>query len=93
MKIYTEEGLTKFLNSLCCNTCIFFLNKKCTEVNYEEHEREKAELAKAFEESHYKGWEATPEPVSEARREMLDSHLDWSKDIDNHYLCMEYKGK
>lgn len=37
----SEESFEKYLSTLSCNGCSFFVNEKCTETNSEEHEKDK----------------------------------------------------
>jgi hypothetical protein len=89
----SEKAFKTFLNTLCCNQCMFFINKKCVETNAEEHEKDKIELKNACEQTYYDGWKATPEPISDARRKMLNYNLEMSKNIDDHFLCDKYENK
>lgn len=36
-----ETELTHWLNSFCCNNCVYFIEKKCTHENSEENEKDK----------------------------------------------------
>lgn len=91
--IHSEESFTRYVNTLCCSHCAFFIEGACTHPNAEQHNKEKEETAKAFEKSYHDGWAATPPPVSPAREEMLNSHLTVSKNINDTFLCEEYKSK
>jgi len=85
----SEKALTKFLNTLCCNQCIFFKDKYCAHEKAEKHEAEKVDLKIAYRKYYTKGWIATPEPVSDARRDMLNvfagacSHMLSNKTTEN----------
>ena len=44
----SEESFKRFLNTLCCSGCKFFVDKNCTEENAHEHNIEKEELRMCF---------------------------------------------
>jgi hypothetical protein len=88
-----ERTLTAFLNTLCCNQCIFFKDKKCTEEKAVQHEIDKVALKECYEKMYIDQWKATPPPVSKAREEMLNGFKTRANDIDEYYVCDNYTSK
>lgn len=87
----SEPRFKSFLASLCCTTCKFFIEKKCTEVNAVENERNKVDLAKAYASEYYRGWKITPPPVSKAREDMLNDFKIRANDINNYFVCVKHE--
>lgn len=93
-RIRTVKEFSNLLNKLCCNNCIFFIDNKCTETKSEQHEKDKIDLKEAYLKSYSEGMgEITIGPMSEGRRNMLNDHYNRSKDIDNHFVCENFKEK
>jgi hypothetical protein len=86
-----ENSFESFLNTLNCNYCDFFKNKKCTHENAGKNEIEKLKTKKAYNDAYVDGWKDTPEPVSEARREMLNGFKERADDINNNFICDYYE--
>jgi hypothetical protein len=86
-----EKLFESFLNTLNCKYCSFFKNKKCTHENVGKNEIEKLKTKKAYNDAYVDGWKDTPEPVSEARREMLNWFKESADDIDNNFICDYYE--
>lgn len=85
----TVKSFEKFLNSLCCNNCIYNTDGKCTHANYLKNETQKQGLANAYKQTYEKGFN---EPgISNARKEMLENLLEKSKNINEVYLCGDFE--
>ena len=89
----TEDSLTTFLNTLCCNHCVFLENGKCTEEGSSQHELDKAALKECYEKLYIDQWKATPPPVSKAREEMINGFKTGAENIEGSFVCDNYKIK
>ncbi len=87
----SENSFTKFLNTLCCEQCVFFIEKKCAHEKSVVREADKVDLAKAYEECYIDGWKETPPPISKAREAMLNGFKERAENIDKYFVCADYK--
>ena len=68
-----EKTFTKWLGTLSCNGCQFFIENKCTHEKAEENEQDKPFLIQ------YHNMIGKP------------FNIEWAKNIDNHFVCLNYK--
>lgn len=76
MKPITE----KELNSYCCNNCKFLVDNKCTHVNHEEYDADKASVAHHSIEKYLNGEGSTFD-------------LEFGENINNYFLCDNFEEK
>jgi len=88
-----DDEFTRFLNTLCCNQCIYLLMTNCTHDKSEKHDADKVKLEKAYEKGYVEGWQKTPPPVSKAREGMLNGFKTRSENINEYFVCTDYKYK
>jgi hypothetical protein len=89
--LITEKAFGDFLNTLCCNHCTHFKNNKCHAEKAGQHEIEKIDLMNGYMEAYSMGWKATPNPDSQARIDMLNGFKEAAEDINNYFVCTDYK--
>lgn len=86
------DGVNKFenfLNTINCNNCIFFVNKKCIEKHSKESNIERKDLKNAFIKC-YDKLLSNNEITTPEIQEKLDGYKYGFENINNIYCCVYF---